>query len=96
MQKNEKITYYLKGFDVAFFNRFITYLRVKKEISDNTLKSEMGFFKSFLSWCIKNGYSTNLAFKDVTIKSRETSHVSLTTEEVDTLAGLELDKALSY
>ena len=68
----------------------------KKEISDNTLKRKMGFFKSFLNWCIKNGYSTNLAFKDVIIKGRETSHVSLTTEEVDTLAGLELDEALSY
>ena len=96
MEKNEKVTYYLTGFDGAFFNRFIKHLRVKKEISDNTLKRKMGFFKSFLNWCIKNGYSTNLAFKDVIIKGRETSHVSLTTEEVDTLAGLELDEALSY
>ena len=96
MEKNEKVTYYLTGFDGAFFNRFIKHLRVKKEISDNTLKRKMGFFKSFLNWCIKNRYSTNLAFKDVIIKGRETSHVSLTTEEVDTLAGLELDEALSY
>ena len=96
MEKNEKVTYYLTGFDGAFFNRFIKHLRVKKEISDNTLKRKMGFFKSFLNWCINNRYSTNLAFKDVIIKGRETSHVSLTTEEVDTLAGLELDEALSY
>ena len=96
MEKNEKVTYYLTGFDGAFFNRFIKHLRVKKEISDNTLKRKMRFFKSFLDWCIKNEYSTNLAFKDVIIKGRETSHVSLTTEEVDTLAGLELDEALSY
>jgi len=49
MEKNEKVTYYLTGFDGAFFNRFIKHLRVKKEISDNTLKRKMGFFKSFLN-----------------------------------------------
>jgi len=49
MEKNEKVTYYLTDFDGAFFNRFIKHLRVKKEISDNTLKRKIGFFKSFLN-----------------------------------------------
>ena len=69
---------------------------VNKEISDNTLKRKMGFFKSFLNWCVKNRYQTNKAFKQVSIKARETFHVSLKDKEVDTLAGLELDKALDY
>jgi|TARA_R110002072_G_scaffold201_4_gene1391 integrase len=96
MAKTEKTTYYLTGFDGAFFNRFIKFLRVNKQISDNTLKRKMGFFKSFLNWCIKNGYQTNKAFKQVSIKGRETFHVSLTTEEVDTLSALELNEALDY
>ena len=96
MEKAEKITYYLTGFDGAFFNRFIKHLRVKKEISDNTLKRKMGFFKSFLNWCVKSGYQTNKAFKQVSIKSRETFHVSLKDTEVDTLVGLELEEPLAY
>ena len=95
MEKAEKITYYLTGFDGAFFNRFIKHLRVNKEISDNTLKRKMGFFKSFLNWCVKNGYQTNKAFKQVSIKGRETFHVSLKDTEVDTLAGLELEEPLA-
>ena len=57
---------------------------VNKEISDNTLKRKMGFFKSFLNWCVKNRYQTNKAFKQVSIKARETFHVSLKDKEVNT------------
>ena len=96
MEKAEKITYYLTGFDGAFFNRFIKHLRVNKEISDNTLKRKIGYFKSFFNWCIENGYQTNTAFKKVSIKIRETFHVSLKDTEVDTLAGLELVEPLAY
>ena len=77
-----------------FFSRPIKYLRVDKEIPDNTLKRKIGYFKSFFNWCIEKGYQTNTAFKRVSIKDRETFHVSLKDKEVDTLAGLELDKVL--
>ena len=96
MEKNEKVTYYLTGFDGAFFNRFIKHLRVNKEILDNKLKRKMRFFKYFLNWCVKNGYQTNKTFKQVSIIGRETFHVSLKDTEVDTLAGLELEEPLAY
>jgi len=96
LENKEKTTYHLTSFDKAFFSRFIKHLRVDKEISDNTLKRKMGYFKSFFNWCIENGYQTNTAFKNVSIKVRETSHVSLSSKEVEILAGLELDESLSY
>jgi len=96
LENKEKTTYYLRSFDKSFFSRFIKHLRIKKEISDNTLKRKIGYFKSFFNWCIENGYQTNTAYKKVSIKARETFHVSLKDKEVDTLAGLELDKALDY
>jgi len=96
LENKEKTTYHLRSFDKAFFSRFIKHLRVDKEISDNTLKRKIGYFKSFFNWCIENGYQTNTAFKKVSIKGRETFHVSLKDKEVDTLVELELDKDLDY
>lgn len=96
MQKINKTTYYLHSFDKAFFNSFIAYLRGKKEISDNTLRRKLGFFKSFLNWCLSSGYTTNVAFKGITVKPRETFHVSLSDKELETLAKLELEEPLAY
>ena len=56
LQKKNKTTYYLSSFDSAFFMEFIGYLRSEKDISDNTLRRKLGFFKSFLNWCVRNGY----------------------------------------
>ena len=44
----------------------------------------------------KNGYQTNKAFMQLSIKARETFHVGLKDKEVDTLAGLELEEPLTY
>jgi integrase len=96
MQKKSKRTYYLQSFDNAFLMDFISYFRNQKNISDNTLRRKIGFFKSFLNWCVNNGYSVNTAYKTFNIKPRETSHVSLTDAELKILEDIELDEALSY
>ena len=96
MQKKKKVTFSLMSFDAAFFNDFITYLRTEKNISDNTLRRKLGFFKSFLNWCIKSGYPVNMAFKDVNIKPRETFHVALSIKDLEILENLELNKVKSY
>jgi len=96
LQKKNKTTYYLHSFDSAFFNQLITYFRKTKNISDNTLRRKLGFFKSFLNWCVKNGYSVNSAFRDVQIKPRETSHISLSHSDLEILETLELDEVKSY
>ena len=96
MQKKAKKTYYLKDFDNAFFMDFIAYLRTEKDISDNTLQRKLGFFKSFLNWCIVSGYQVNMDFKKVRVKTRETSHVSLTEQELEILTKVELSERLDY
>ena len=96
MQKQNKTTYNLQSFDLDFFNSFISYLRKEKEISDNTLKRKLGFFKTFLNWCIKNGYSVNMAFKSVIVKGRETAHISLTDQDLKTLETIGLPESLDY
>ena len=96
LQKKNKTTYYLHSFDSAFFNELITYFRKTKNISDNTLRRKLGFFKSFLNWCIRNGYSVNSAFKDAKIKPRETSHIALSQNDLEILENLELDQTKEY
>jgi|TARA_R110001606_G_scaffold355358_2_gene506331 site-specific recombinase XerC len=96
MQKQNRTTYNLQSFDLDFFNSFIIYLRKDKQISDNTLKRKLGFFKTFLNWCVKNSYAVNMSFKSVSIKGRETSHISLTDQDLKTLEAIELSETLSY
>jgi site-specific recombinase XerD len=96
LQKKNKTTYYLSSFDSAFFMEFIGYLRSEKDISDNTLRRKLGFFKSFLNWCVRNGYSVNSIFKEINIKPRETYHVALSEKDLKVLENLELNEVKSY
>ena len=96
IQKKKKKIFYLSDFDSAFFNDLIAYFRKEKNISDNTLRRKIGFFKSFLNWCVRNGYSVNSAFKDVQVKKRETSHISLSHSDLEILENLELDTVKDY
>lgn len=96
IQKKKNKVFYLSDFDSAFFNDLIAYFRKEKNISDNTLQRKLGFFKSFLNWCVKNGYTVNAAFKDVKIKKRETSHISLSLSDLETLESLDLDPVKDY
>ena len=96
MQKKAKKTFYLEDFDNAFFMDFIAYLRTEKNISDNTLQRKLGFFKSFLNWCITSGYQVNQDFKKVRVKTRETSHVALTEQELQILTEVKLNDRLGY
>tara|TARA_B100001059_G_scaffold2230_1_gene1838 strand:- start:3971 stop:5158 length:1188 start_codon:yes stop_codon:yes gene_type:complete len=96
LERKNNITYYLSDFNSAFFNELISYFRNEKDISDNTLRRKLGFFKTFLNWCIKNGYPVNAAFKDAKIKPRETSHIALSENDLEILENLDLDETKSY
>jgi hypothetical protein len=95
-QKKEKTIYRLIDFNLAFFSKFIAYLRIDKKLTDNTLKRKIGFFKSFLNWCINNSYQVNMDFKKINIKPRETRHEHLTESELIVLENLELKEPKSY
>ena len=96
LEKKNKTIYYLKDFDSAFFNKLIRFLRVHKKISDNTLQRKIGYLRSFLNWCLRNGYEVNLAYKDVSIKSRETYHVALSEDDLQVLENIKLPERIGY
>lgn len=96
IQKKEKLEYKLMDFDLGFFSKFIAYLRIDKKITDNTLRRKIGFFKSFLNWCINNGYKVNMDYKKINIKPRETQHQHLTEEELNILEELKLEEPKAY
>ena len=96
LEKKNKTKYKLQDFDNAFFSKLIAYLRIDKNISDNTLRRKIGFFKSFLNWCINNSYQVNMDYKSVLLKGRETQHEHLTLKELDILENLELKEPRSY
>jgi len=80
----------------SFFIDFISYLRTIHELSDNTLNRYLGFFKTFLNWAVKNNYTDNLEYKEHQIKKRETSHVALTSLEIEKLENAQLDERLNF
>lgn len=82
--------------DSDFYIDFISYLRKTHNISDNTLHRNLGFLKTFLNWSVKRGYCQNLEYKEHTIKKRETSHVSLTQEELKLLEEIKLPERLEF
>tara|TARA_R100000951_G_scaffold61741_2_gene51871 strand:- start:2470 stop:3660 length:1191 start_codon:yes stop_codon:yes gene_type:complete len=96
LQKKNKTKYKLDDFNNSFFSKLIGYLRTVKNISDNTLRRKIGFFKSFLNWCINNNYKVNMDYKTILIKGRETQHEHLTLEELDILENLDLKEPKSY
>jgi site-specific recombinase XerD len=95
LAKKKKTTFYLTDFNSDFFIEFISFLRANN-ISDNTLRRQIGFFKTFLNWCLKNNYKVNTDFKDVQVKTRETYHVSLTEADLEVLENLELPERQGY
>jgi len=85
---------FLTDLDNDTLTEFIVFLRSKYKLNDNTLYRNFGFFKVFLNWCIKKGVNVPLAFKDIKLSPFETDDIALRDSDLDTLAGLELDKGL--
>ena len=74
--------YKLSELKADFFMNFIIFLRQEHNLFDNTLYRYIGFFKTFLRWCIKKGYSPPMDFVDVHIKMKDADAVALSRDEV--------------
>ena len=81
---------YLKDLKDNVYVGFIVFLRDKYGLNDNTLYRNFGYFKTFLNWCIKKGVEVPNDFKNIKLSPFDTNDISLTTQDIDTLAGLEL------
>ena len=85
---------YLKDLKDNVYVGFIVFLRDKYGLNDNTLYRNFGYFKTFLNWCIKKGVEVPNDFKNIKLSPFDTDDISLTTQDIDTLAGLELEPRL--
>ena len=85
---------YLKNLKDNVYVGFVVFLRDKYGLNDNTLYRNFGYFKTFLNWCIKKGVEVPNDFKNIKLSPFDTDDISLTTQDIDTLAGLELEPRL--
>lgn len=76
--------------DDKFYEKFTSYLILKKELTSNTVGGIIKTLKTFLRYAFKNGYHTNSKFMDFKVWKLETSDIALSFEELDNLERLDL------
>lgn len=69
-----KMNISFEDFTEAGLNRFITYLREKRNMKNTTIGKQLGFLKWFLRWAASKGYNTNLDFQVFLPKLRTTKN----------------------
>ena len=85
--------YKLSDLNNSFYSSFISYLRIKHNLYDNTLHRYFNFFKTCLLWIKKKGFTINNDYKNFTIKKHETNDVHLIESELKLLEEVDLDGA---
>ncbi len=76
--------------DNAFLDHFKKYMYVEVESSHNTIGGKIKHLKTFLNWAYNNELTKNAKFKNFKKPSSETTIVTLTREQLDTLFYLDL------
>lgn len=67
----------------AFYNSYIEYCISEKKHSANTLRRNVGLFKTFLYWSLENGHTYKIDFQKFKApKAQQTDEVALTLEQV--------------
>ncbi|WP_347160114.1 site-specific integrase [Pontibacter chitinilyticus] len=91
-EKAYKIT--LDRIDMAFYNKFTTWLMVNKERTANTVGKHIKHIKAFLNHLTHLGINLNLTFKSKSFKriSTKTDIIYLTRQELDKLYEFDLSK----
>ena len=77
-----------------FLIDFINFLRTEYQLTDITLNRNLGYFKTFIKWCKYNGIQIDESYNQVSVKTRDADHVSLTKKQVEALEIIELNKTL--
>jgi site-specific recombinase XerD len=90
-QKDTKTTIHFSKIDQAFYQKLLNYCIQTKKHSANTLRRNIGLFKTFLNWAIENKHTYNDKFKG--FKSPQgfaTDELALSIEQVKLIADLDL------
>ena len=73
---------------------YVTFLRDRHKLTDNTLHRNINFLKTFLIWNQRNGRKVSDDYKKIKINQRETDNIALTYEEIKILETMKLDHRL--
>jgi len=89
--RNKKI--HFNQLDKAFYNALVEYYIKEKKHSANTLKRNIGLFKTFLFWALEGGYTYKTDFQKFKApKGQQTDEVALTLEQVQEVFEFDLSK----
>lgn len=79
--RNKKL--HFNQINKAFYNSFINFCVTQKKHSANTLRRNVGLFKTFLYWSLENGHTYKTDFqKFKSPKAQQTDEVALTLQQV--------------
>jgi len=81
---------YLEEINEKWMSEFKSYCENSKAHQINTLGRNIGLIKTFLNYCLKNGYIENNDFKDFTIKREVTDQLALSKNDIHVIAQLDL------
>jgi site-specific recombinase XerD len=82
-QQSTNIRVHFNLINNSFYNKFIEYCIKEKQYNSNTLRRNIGLFKTFLYWAVENNHTYKLDFKKFkTPKAQQTDEVALTMEQV--------------
>lgn len=85
---NEKLSF--KKIDNQFFSQYLSFLAKEKQNSINTVHKKISTLRTLLNGATKDGYNTNLKYKDFKVKKIQTEKVTLTEEELKAFIQLDL------
>lgn len=82
-QEYRKKKLHFNQINKSFYNSFIEFCIKEKKHSANTLRRNVGLFKTFLYWSLENGHTYKTDFQKFKApKGQETDEVALTFEQV--------------
>lgn len=84
----------LNDINKDFMIDFISYLRHEKNLTDISLNRNIGYLKTFLKWCKYAGLTIDESYNQVTVKTHDADHVSLTKDKIEILENLKLSSVL--
>ncbi|WP_274476127.1 tyrosine-type recombinase/integrase [Mangrovimonas aestuarii] len=92
-QEYRKKDIHFNKINASFYNEYIHYCVTVKKHSSNTLRRNVGLFKTFLNWALENNHTYNAEFKKFkSPKAQATDEVALTLDQVKEIYTLDLSE----
>ena len=82
-QENRNKKIHFNQINKSFYNQFVNFCVSEKKHSANTVRRNVGLFKTFLYWALENGYTYKTDFQKFKApKAQQTDEVALTLQQV--------------